>query len=59
MIARSGEQWSKPSRIDQKYPDLQKHLAARIDTENSIFRYPKPVERPLTWSAIKGFDKPQ
>merc|ERR1711892_716903 len=33
-------------RMDQKYPDLRKHLACRIDTDNLIFRYPKPVERP-------------
>ena len=57
--AMAGHEWTNTSRIDQKYPDLRKHLACRIDTDNVIFRYPKPVERPLTWASIKGFNKPQ
>ena len=54
-IAKAGHDWS-PAKFE-KYPDLKKHLSAQLNKNNMIFRYPKPVEKPLTWSEIKGFGK--
>jgi len=47
-IAKAGNQWSKPKF--QKYPDLNRHLEAQINKQNTIFRYPKPVEKPYSWN---------
>merc|ERR1711887_91778 len=47
-IAKAGNQWSKPKF--QRYPDLNRHLEAQISTQNTIFRYPKPVEKPHSWN---------
>ena len=41
-------------KMDKKYPDLRKHLSAKINTKNTIFRYPKASRATLTWTSIKG-----
>ena len=45
---KAGNQWSKPKF--QKYPDLNRHLEAQINKQNTIFRYPQPVEKPYSWN---------
>merc|ERR1712157_643939 len=51
-IAKRGHQWSKPTFV--KYPDLQKHLESSLNPKKMHYRYPQPVEKPLSWRDIKG-----
>ena len=54
-IAKSGNQWSNPQFV--RYPNLQQHLATSLNKEKFIHRYPEPVEKPLSWRSVKGFEK--
>lgn len=54
-IAAAGNQWSKPTYV--RYPNLQQHLETSLNKEKMIYKYPQPVEKPLSWREVKGFEK--
>jgi len=54
-IASAGNEWSTPQFV--RYPNLNQHLESSLNKKKMIYKYPQPVEKPLSWRDIKGFEK--
>ena len=50
-IAASGNEWSKKKFV--RYPTLNRHLETSLNKQKMIYKYPQPVEKPLSWKDLK------